>query len=308
MALSRTYGRERGWTRTFGGVIVAMLTPFDAGGALDLEQVEPYVDFLVASGVAGIMVGGTTSEFIALSTSERAKLITAVVAAVAGRVKVIAHIGHVFLSEALFLAESAANADALAAIVPYFHSYTQSAIVDHLRALAKAVPELPFFVYNYPAATGNRLDADAFAELLDEPNVAGTKLSMATMGEIEPFMRFMPEICVVSGNDTVWKEFVAKGGRAVVSGNASAFPELMVELLMSYEDSDRARSAALQALADEVVLLSHAGAPDRLKALIAERGLPLGAGRIRSVGAADLKKVSAPSDALRQAFPWKIEG
>jgi len=302
-----SYNRDDGWVQALSGVIVATCTPFREDGGLDLDRVKPYVDFLVSRRVAGLMVGGTTSEFIAMSVQERLKLISAAVAATQSRVPVIAHVGHVVLSEGLRMAEAAATAgaQALAVIVPYFHAYSQAAIVAHLRAFARAVPELPIFVYNYPAATGNRLSADGFAELLDEPNVAGTKLSMETMDEIEPFLRFLPQVCVVSGNDTLWRSFTTKGGRVVVSGNAAAVPELMVSTLAAYLAGDDGQAAALEPLLYEVVRLSAGGAPPLLKHLLQTRGMGIGPARIRSV-LVPSKNGGSPSHALREAVHWEV--
>jgi dihydrodipicolinate synthase/N-acetylneuraminate lyase len=302
------YRRADGWARDLTGVIAATCTPFEQGGALDLPRIDPYVDFLISRGVAGLMVGGTTSEFIAMTVEERSALNAAATRAAHGRVPVIAHVGHVVLRDALRLADDAARAGApaLSAIVPYYHAHTQAAIVDHLRALARAVPELPFFVYNYPAAAGNRLNVEGFADLLDEPNVAGIKLSVGSVAEMEPFLRFLPEVCVMSGNDMVWREFTAKGGRAVVSGNAAAVPEITVALLGAYMAGDAATAAQLEPLLGEVMRIGHDGAVGPLKALLRSRGFDLGTARVRSVSLRDDDQPAMPSDALRTAITWDL--
>ena len=302
------YDRASGWVRHLAGVVVATLTPFDGEGHLDPAAVGPYMDFLVARGVRALMVGGTTSEFIALTTAEREELIRAAVRGAGSRVPIIAHVGHVDLREALHLGEAAAKAgaEAITSVVPYYHAHTQAAIVEHLRAQARALPHLPFLVYNYPAAAGNRLEVAAFAELLEEPNIAGIKLSVATLGELEPFMRFMPEVCVMSGNDAIWEQFVALGGRAVVSGNAAVVPELAARLLQAWLDGEAPEARRLTPLLDEVITLGHSGAPGPLKELLRTRGLDLGPARVRSVAARDAADQPGPSAALRQAVAWEL--
>ncbi len=302
------YSRETGWLRTLAGVVVATLTPFDAEGRLDVAGVLPYVDFLVAGGVSALMVGGTTSEFIALTTDEREELIRTAVRGARARVPVIAHVGHVNLREALHLGEAAARAgsDAITSVVPYYHAHTQAAIVEHLRAQARALPHLPFVVYNYPAAAANRLEAEAFAELLEEPNVAGIKLSVATLGEIVPFMRFAPEVCVMSGNDAIWEQFVALGGRAVVSGNAAVVPELTTRILQAWLDGDLTEARRLAPLLEEVMTLGRAGAPGPLKELLRTRGLDLGPARVHSIAASETAERPLPSAELRRAVSWEL--
>jgi len=287
---AETYQRDRGWVRDLTGVIVATCTPFDDQQRLDLPMVAPYIDFLVGHGVAGLMVGGTTSEFIAMTVEERIALVQETVRAVGGRVPVIAHVGHVVLTEALRMAEAAAAADApaIAAIVPYFHTHSQAAIIDHISALARANRQMPLFVYNYPAATGNDLKVESFASLLGEPNIAGIKLSVATMADIEPFLQFMPDICVVSGNDAVWSDFTKQGGRTVVSGNAAANPDLMVALLDMYLSGGTSGLEILERRVADMRRRAHGGAPALLKDILRERGIDLGTSRVMSVTPRDL--------------------
>src|ERR1041384_3325694 len=146
------------------GVVAAAATPFGADDRLDLDRVRPLADFLVEHRVSAVMVGGTTGEFVAMTTDERVSLIAAFVQAIEGRVPVIAHVGHAYVAEACRLARRAAEvgADALTAITPYFHAVTDAAVERYMREVARVVPERPFFAYSFPAATGNRLQPDTF--------------------------------------------------------------------------------------------------------------------------------------------------
>lgn len=255
------------------GVVAATLTPFDEAGRLDLARVPAYVEFLLAGGVAGLMVGGTTGEFVAMTSDERIASMQAFVAAVGGRVPVIGHIGHASLAEACRLAERAAKAgvSGLTAITPYFYRTSPPAIAAHLREVARTAPHLPFYVYNYPEASGNPIPFPVFADLLDEPNLAGVKLSVATFAEIEPYLPLLDRTDVMSGNDALLGRFVAAGGRAVVSGNASARPSTVVAAL------------ATGALAElDALRQMTQGTPDRLKELLRRDGFDLGPARIHT--------------------------
>jgi dihydrodipicolinate synthase/N-acetylneuraminate lyase len=271
-------------TPTFRGVVAASLTPFAGDGRLDLAAVPPLVDFLLHGGVAGLMVGGSTGEFIAMSSDERIATITAFLAAAEGRVPVIAHIAHPNVAEAHALAHRAAGAgaNALTALVPYYHRTSPGAIQKTLRELAQAVPELPFFVYNYPDAAGNALAFSTFTDLLDEPNLAGVKLSVGTVAEIEPYTAVLDRVSVLSGNDTLMPEVVGLGGTAVVSGNAAAFPDVVTAVLRGLLDGDEETATAAPQLLSSLATLSRAGAPDRLRALLARRGIDTGRSRIRT--------------------------
>src|SRR5579859_4255903 len=248
--------------------------------SIDLGRVPAYVGFLLEHGSDGLMVAGTTGEFVALEEDERSDLVAQFGDAAGRRVPVIAHVGHVNLAVAQRLAEKAARAgaDALAGIVPYFHHASPSAVEQHLRNLARTCPELPFFVYNYPEATANRFPVDSFAALLAEPNVHGIKASVATWDELEPFLPFAADELVVCGNDSLMERFLAGGGRAVVSGNAAALPDLVKAALIGFTAPDgRARAKTVLA---GIVPLTLAGSTDRLKELLGLRGMDVGPSRV----------------------------
>lgn len=271
-----------GWPARFEGVIVAAATPFLAGGGVDVASIPRYVDFLIGGGADALMVGGTTGEFISMDLDERSSAAATFVAAAAGRVPVIVHAGHVDSSRAQVLAErgAAAGADGLAAITPYFHRSGAAAIEAHFRRIARTVPELPFFVYNYPAAAANPLPFSVFEALLDEPNVAGAKLSVGTWEEVEPYLALRAELLIACGNDALMERFLAAGGRVVVSGNAAALPEVVAAAFAGLRGGGDV--AAHRAALDSLTRLSHAGAADRLKQLLRLRGLGIGPARVRT--------------------------
>jgi N-acetylneuraminate lyase len=89
------------------GLVAATFTPMHADGTLNLAQVEPIVEHLIGSGVAGLYVCGTTGEGPSLSTEERESVVTAYVAAAQGRIPVVVQVGHTCLLEAARLASHA---------------------------------------------------------------------------------------------------------------------------------------------------------------------------------------------------------
>src|SRR5919112_3332794 len=192
--------------RRLTGVVTAAATPFSVkDGALDLAAVPRLAELYVSAEVAAIMVGGTTGEFVTMSSDERITLLREFVAAVDGRVPVIGHVGHAWPAEACRLAERAGRTGVtcLTAILPYFHPVEASAVEAYLRDIARVCPQLPFFVYDYPEATGNPLPIEVFEQLRSEPNLAGVKLSVGSLSDIDPYLRLACELCVMSGNDAL---------------------------------------------------------------------------------------------------------
>ncbi len=228
------------------------------------------------------MVGGTTAEFITLDLAERRELLEAFLRAVDGRIPVVAHIGHVDRRKAALLASHArdAGADATTAIAPYYHRVSEPVCTDYFRTLASATPDLPFFVYNYPDATGNAVPFSVFEALLELPNVAGAKHSVATFDELEPYLSLPPHLCIMAGNDLLASRFLRSGGRAIVSGNAAAFPEVVssvVDAVLQGRDAEADRSMTQL---ESIVELGRSGAPDRLRELLAMRGVEVGPSRV----------------------------
>lgn len=274
-----------GWLRDFTGLAVATVTPFGDDGRFAADLVPGYVRFLRHAGARALMVGGTTGEFVAMSPDERAEAIAAFVAA-AGDLPVIAHVGSVAPAQARWLAQRAvaAGASAVAAIVPYFYPTSPAAIVAQLADLADlagGTGGLPLLAYCHPA-TGNVLRAEQFAPLLDHPYVAGAKLSLARFEDIEPWLPLLDRAVLFCGNDSLLRPFFAAGGRAVVSGNAAAFPDVIraaVDTLLAGPDDriDRVCEAL-----EQMVVATRAGAPDRLKQLLRARGIDAGRARVRT--------------------------
>lgn len=276
------YDRETGWTASFKGVVAAPLTPFGNGGELRPDLVPAMVEFLLERGVKGLMVGGTTAEFITLEVAERRELLEAFIRAVDGSVPIIAHVGHVDRRKAAHLASHAQDvgADATTAIAPYYHRVSEPACTDYFATLARVTPDLPFFVYNYPDATGNVVPFGVFEALLDISNVAGAKHSVAAFDELEPYLSLPRHLCVMAGNDMLAPRFLRSGGRAIVSGNAAAFPDVVssvVDAVLQGRDAEADR--ALGQL-ETVVELGRSGAPDRLRELLTLRGIDVGRSRL----------------------------
>lgn len=290
------------WVRGFTGVAVAVVTPFHADGTLALELVPDYVDHLHERGAGALLVAGTTGEFITLSEDERGAVIHAFLAANDGRIPVIAHVGHANPAVAARLAALAADrgADALAAILPYFHPTRPESVREALTRLAQTQPQLPFLPYCHPA-TGNALGADELGHMIDElPHVHGAKLSLGTFDEMKPYLVMGDRATFFCGNDDVLEEFVSAGGHATVSGNAAVYCEIVSAAVAALVDADPDATHRLQPLMHEIISITRSGAPDRLKALLRARGVDVGHARV--VTSRDALVPPALSPALQAAL------
>lgn len=288
------------WPTTITGVIAAPLTPFGPDGSLMAEGIPPLVEFLIGGGIAGLMVGGTTGEFIAMDLPEREEVLSRFVEAVDGRVPVIAHIGHVDRRAALRLADHAlaTGADGTTAIAPYYHGVSSGAIAAYYELLASRTPDLPFFIYDFPGASGNPVPFDIVAPLLERvPNVVGAKLSVGSFDQVEPYLTLLPDFCVLVGNDSLASQAVASGNNAIVSGIAGVWPEIMSSLMAALVSGEPGATRSALAMADVAIGLGAGGSPDRLKRVLAQRALgpSVGPARVETMVEPEL-----PPDVVQQ--------
>lgn len=211
----------------FHGVLPALVTPFtDDGAELDTDALAAIVDRLVASGVGGLVPGGSTGEFTTLTHAERRLLVETTVEAAAGRVPVVAGTGALSTRETVALSRHAEAVGAAAVMIvpPFYEALSWRELIAHYSAVADAIG-IPIMYYNLPSASGVRLTAAQLRELpVTCLKDTGGDASAAT----ELIQTDGPTL--LNGYDTLTFAALAAGVRAVVWGTASIVPEPCVEL------------------------------------------------------------------------------
>lgn len=271
--------------RGLEGVVIASVTPFDESGRLDAEAIAPLVEMYVSAGAAGIMICGTTGEFLTMTPEERRLTAEAFVSAIGGRVASIVNVAHLDGRIARELAEHSASlgVTAISAITPYFHPATPEATVAMHRELAATAPETAYQIYHFPRNSTNQFSGDQLEMLLTLENLAGVKCSVNDLNELEVFLRYEPRVRVLAGNDSMMPAFAALGGKAIISGNAAAFPEIVVRAWEGIRAGDD--PADIRRVLEDLALSSRAGSPDQLKVSLRAQGLPGGWARLRTYDA-----------------------
>jgi dihydrodipicolinate synthase/N-acetylneuraminate lyase len=266
----------------FRGLFAAMVTPFsDDGGQVSEPRLAAYCEFLIAQGVDGLFAFGTTGEWPLLSEEERIGGARALVRQAAGRVPVIVHAGAHGTAQAIRLARAAREAGAAAAslISPPFYPLDQEALLEHFTAVARAVPGFPVFLYNITEYAGNDIVPELLLRVAGKSdNVIGLKYSGDSLERFSEYRRVMgPDFSLFNGNDGLALRALAEGADGLVSGNASARPELLVSLYAVFKEGDHATAAGKQRELDEFIA-GRAGASELsfFKALLALRGVPVG--------------------------------
>jgi dihydrodipicolinate synthase/N-acetylneuraminate lyase len=205
------------------GRLAAAVTPLrDGGAALDEDAFGPYVDFLAAGGLDGILVLGTTGEGILLSVGERKRAAELFVAAARGRLQVAVHCGAQTTADTVELASHAAGiADAVAVIGPPYFTYDEEALYRHFAAAAEASGETPFYIYEFRGRAGYSIPLPVIERLGDR--VAGLKVSNQPFEAVEPYL--IAGLDVFIGAEALVDQGLEQGAAGSVSGLAAAFPE-----------------------------------------------------------------------------------
>lgn len=204
----------------FGRLITAMVTPFDAEGAVDLALAGRLARHLVDEGSDGLVVCGTTGESPTLSWQEQFQLLDAVRQAVGPGVKVLAGTGSNSTAEAVEATVQAAEAgaDGALVVVPYYNKPPQDGLEVHFRTVAAAAPELPLMLYNIPGRTGCSLQPATVSSLMDCPNITSFKAASGTTDEVTQLrLACGPRLAIYSGDDGLTLPMLAVGAVGVVS-------------------------------------------------------------------------------------------
>jgi len=167
----------------FHGIFPAGMTFFDADGNLDERATLEHWEWLVSKGVHGLVVAGTSGEFIALTIEERMRLFQLAAEKFGGKVPLIAGSGHCATKLTIEISQAAQQAglDALIVILPYYSRPPLPAVMDHFRSLRTAV-DIPVMLYNNPANTAcAALNAKQIAQLVDEDVVHMVKSTMESV-------------------------------------------------------------------------------------------------------------------------------
>jgi 4-hydroxy-tetrahydrodipicolinate synthase len=219
-------------TADLRGILPAVITPFTPDGAVDIVALTRHTRYLIDAGVGGLIPGGSTGEFAALSNAER-KLVHATVVEAANReVPVVAQTGALTAAEAIDLSRHAEQigADGVMVVPPFYDPLTFAEIKAYYAEVASAI-SLPVMVYHIPGVTGQHLTPAQIGELAEIPGINSVKDSSGDASAlIETLETYGDRLQVCNGGDTLTFLALAAGARASIWGAANIFPELAVEL------------------------------------------------------------------------------
>jgi 4-hydroxy-tetrahydrodipicolinate synthase len=221
-----------------GSVLTAMVTPFRADGAIDVERFRELATFLVDNGSDGVVVSGTTGESPTLSDKEKLVLFAAAVDAVGDRATVIAGTGSYDTGHSAHLTAQAASlgVDGILVVTPYYNKPPQRAIVRHFEAIA-AASDLPIVAYNVPSRVITKIETQTIARLAEIETVVAVKQAHDDLDDAR-FIAAETRLDLYSGDDPITFDFLELGGIGVVSVTAHLWGNRIAEMIRLHGEGD----------------------------------------------------------------------
>lgn len=221
-----------------GTLLTAMVTPFDADGALDTAAAARVATHLVDQGCDGLVVSGTTGESPTTTDDEKRELLRVVLEAVGDRARIIAGAGTYDTAHSIKLAESAAaeGAHGLLVVTPYYSRPPQSGLIAHFTAVADAT-DLPVVLYDIPPRSVVPIEFDTLRALAAHPNIVGVKDAKA---DLHGAGQIIAEtgLAYYSGDDALNLPWLAMGATGFISVISHLAAGQLRELLSAFASGD----------------------------------------------------------------------
>ena len=234
------------------GIIPPLVTPLVNNDTLDVESLERLIEHLIAGGVHGLFILGTTGEEQSLSYALRKQMIIRSARINRGRLPLLVCITDTSIEESIHLAQVAAEqgADGVVSAPPYYFAPGQPELAQFYEELVPQLP-LPVYLYNMPSHVKVNFSPDTVRRIARNPQVVGFKDSSANAVYFQSVlykMRERPDFAMLVGPEEITGECVLLGAHGGINGGANMFPELYVSMYNAAKAGDLRRIVQLQQL------------------------------------------------------------
>ena len=245
----------------YRGIIPAFYACYAPDGSISTEGVKALTRHLIAKGVKGVYVGGSSGECIYQHPDERKAVLEAVMSEAKGKITVIAHVACNNTADSVELAAHAekCGVDAIAAIPPIYFHLPNYAIAAYWNAMSAAAPNTEFVIYNIPQLAGTALTMPLLQEMLKNPNVIAVKNSSMPTQDIQMFKaagiaaRGEDGFAVFNGPDEQFVSGRVMGADGGIGGTYAVMPELFIRMNELIEKGDIPAARAIQYQADRII-------------------------------------------------------
>ncbi|CAB0702647.1 4-hydroxy-tetrahydrodipicolinate synthase [Corynebacterium diphtheriae] len=265
----------------FGTIAVAMVTPFDANGALDIKAGQKLAAHLVSNGIDSLVLAGTTGESPTTSLEEKIDLLKAVKAEVGDSAKLIAGAGtnNTAASVEMARASAEAGADALLVVTPYYSKPSQEGIYQHFRTVSEAT-DLPICAYDIPPRSVVPIALDTLCRLAALPTIKAVK---DAKGDITAATTLIAEtgLAWYSGDDPLNLPWLSVGATGFISVIGHLAPQLLREMYTNFNQGNLEKAREINAqLAPLVAAQARLGGVSLAKAGLRLQGIEVGDPRL----------------------------
>ncbi len=263
-----------------GGVLTAIVTPFDERGAVDFDAFQALARYLVDNGSEGLVVAGTTGEGATMTDQEVLELVRAAIDVVGDDATVVANTGHISTLHSVELTERAheAGADAFLVVTPYYVKPPQRGIVAHFEAIAAAT-DRPIVVYNIPSRVVVDIEPETISRLAEIPNVRAVKQAHPDPGEARHIVS--TGLDLYAGDGELLQPFLELGGVGGVLVHSHIVGPQVAEQVRAFKAGDTGRAREIDGeLRPAFDLLGITTNPIPIKAALALLGHDVGGYRL----------------------------
>lgn len=263
--------------KPYSGLGVALVTPFDGKGNIDLQAFEKLVNQVIKGNVDYIVLFGTTGESATVDFQEKKDTLDAVAGIISKRVPLVLGMGGNNTRRLLqeFDQIDLSSVDAVLSVCPYYNKPSQLGMFEHFKAVAERSPK-PVIAYNVPGRTVVNIEASTTLRMAAEiPNIIAMKEATDDLDQLMDLKHGAPDhFSILSGDDSLALSFIALGADGLISVIANAFPGEFSKLVHSALANDIATARRYHYL---LLPLMHTmlkmGNPASIKALLTMQGI-----------------------------------
>jgi 4-hydroxy-tetrahydrodipicolinate synthase len=223
----------------FSGVYTALITPFKKG-KVDFDTLYKLVENQCKAGVNGIVPCGTTGESPNLSHEEHEQIIEFCVKQAKGKMKILAGTGSNSTAEAIRFTQFAkkVGCDGALMVAPYYNKPTQKGLYLHFKKVANLV-NIPIVLYNIMGRASVNIEPTTIAKLCkDCKNIIGVKEASGSLSQMSALKALVPNIELLSGDDTLTLPVLSIGGIGVISVLSNLLPLEVLSLIKAFEEGN----------------------------------------------------------------------
>ena len=264
--------------KRLGGVIPALITPYDDSGRVLDASIDAIIEKTLSEGVSGFYVGGSTAETFLLTLDERKHILEVAMKRVKGRVPVICHVGSISTDVACDLARHAESlgVDAVSAIPPFYYRFSIDEIEQYYLDIADAV-ELPLILYNFPAFSGVTIDQSTVPRLFADERIVGIKHTSLDLYQLERMKHGNPEFTVLNGHDEVTLGALSLGADGSVGSTFNCLATIFVEIQAHVANGELSAARECQNEANGIIgVLKRVGVFTGIKYILGLQGIECG--------------------------------